>query len=121
MGFFSWTCAKSKKPVMADCGVRNSPWEFASEVVVLLKNGSKIVGSYDGYGRVMPHNGFEFELVYLNESDWRMVIQRYYDNETFDQLEENGYDLGQGWFYGNNELAQIFNCGHEYVEEGVES
>jgi len=116
MGFFSWTCAKSKKPVMADCGVRNSPWEFASEVVVLFKNGDRITGSYDGYGRV---NGFE--LVDLDESRWRMVIQQYYDNETFDQLEENGYDPGQGWFYGNNELAQIFNCGHQYVEEGVES
>jgi len=116
MGFFSWTCAKSKKPVMADCGVRNSPWEFASEVVVLFKNGDRISGSYDGYGRV---DGFE--LVDLDESRWRMVIQQYYDNETFDQLEENGYDLGQGWFYGNNELAQIFNCGHQYVEEGVES
>ena len=73
MGFFSWQCAKSEKPVMAEVAVRGSNWEFASDVVVLFKNGDRITGIYDGYGRV---NGFE--LVDLPEDRWRMVIEKYY-------------------------------------------
>ena len=56
MGFFSWRCAKSNKPVMAEVAVRGTPWEFASNVVVLFNNGDRISGTYDGYGRV---DGFE--------------------------------------------------------------
>lgn len=115
MGFFSWSCAKTKKPIMADCGVRKSPWEFSSRVVVLFKNGDILTGVYDGYGRVSG-----FELTDIPESQWRMVILDYYNDETFDQLEENGHEPNQGWFYGNNELAQIFNCGHDFVEEEEE-
>ena len=103
MGFFSWKCAKSEKPVMADMGVHNTPWNYASDVVVLFKNGDRISGRYDGYGRV---DGFE--LVDLDESRWRMVIRRYYNEETFDQLPQNKHDPGQGWFYNDDELEQFF-------------
>jgi len=103
MGFFSWQCAKSEKPVMAEVAVRGSNWEFASDVVVLFKNGDRITGIYDGYGRV---NGFE--LVDLPEDRWRMVIEKYYDNETFDKLPQNKYDRGQGFFYNDDELEEIF-------------
>lgn len=103
MGFFSWQCAKSQKPVMADLGVNNSPWEFASRVVVLFDNGDRISGSYDGYGRV---NGLE--LLDYPESRWRMVIQQYYNGETFDQLAQNRHEPGQGWFYDDESLAEIF-------------
>ena len=106
MGFFSWKCAKSNKPVMADIGVRNSPWAFASRVVVLFKNGSVVRGDYDGYGRV--HGDATVELVDIPESHWRMVIEDFYDNETFDQLQPNKYDPGQGWFYDDQDLQNIF-------------
>jgi len=108
MGFFSWQCAKSKKPVMADVGVRNTPWQFASKVRVLLKDGSVIRGNYDGYGRVIGDGNIE--LVELPESQWRMVIEQYYDGETFDQLNKNGYDQGQGFFYSDEELEEIFKA-----------
>ena len=74
MGFFSWRCAKSDKPVMAEIAVRNTPWAFASEVVVLFKNGDRVSGTYDGYGRVG-----ELELVDHLEERWRMVIEKYYN------------------------------------------
>ena len=74
MGFFSWKCAKSDKPVMSEYAVANSPWQFASDVVVLFRNGDRISGTYDGYGRV---NGFE--IVDLDEREWRMVIKKYYN------------------------------------------
>lgn len=103
MGFFSWRCAKSDKPVMAEVAVRNTPWEFASEVVVLFKNGDRISGTYDGYGRV---DGFE--LIDYSEERWRMVINQYYDGETFEQLLQNKYDQGQGFFYNDEDLQEEF-------------
>ena len=103
MGFFSWQCAKSEKPVMAEVAVRGSNWEFASDVVVLFKNGDRITGTYDGYGRIG-----ELELTDYHESQWRMVIEKYYDNETFDKLPQNKYDRGQGFFYNDDELEDIF-------------
>jgi hypothetical protein len=116
MGFFSWQCAKSQKPVMADVAVRNTPWDFASHVVVLFKNCDRITGTYDGYGRV---NGFELvdlpeDRIFRPEDRWRMVIEKYYDNETFDKLPRNKYDRGQGFFYNDDELEEIFKenvCG----------
>ena len=107
MGFFSWRCAKSKKPVMADVGVQGSPWEFASDVVVLFKDGSVVKGSYDGYGRVF--GDAHVELVDYPESQWRMVITRYYNGETFDQLAPNGHDPGQGFFYDDEDLEELFD------------
>ncbi len=103
MGFFSWQCAKSEKPVMAELAVRGSTWEFASDVIVLFKNGDRISGRYDGYGRV---DGFE--LVDLDESRWRMVIRRYHNEETFDQLPQNKHDPGQGYFYSDEDLTELF-------------
>jgi hypothetical protein len=103
MGFFSWQCAKSNKPVMAKPAVVASPWDFASKVIVLFENGDRISGIYDGYGRVD-----EFEIVDYSESRWRMVIENYYAGETFEQLSQNKYDQGQGFFYSDEELEEIF-------------
>ena len=103
MGFFSWRCAKSEKPVMANMGVQNTPWAFASKVIVLFENGDRISGSYDGYGRV---DGLE--LLDYSESRWRMVIEDFYNGESFDQLPKNKHDPGQGWFYDDSDLEQFF-------------
>jgi len=104
MGFFSWQCAKTQKPVMSEYAVGAGPFGFASQVVVLFKNGDRITGTYDGYGRV---DGFE--LVDHPEERWRMVIQRYYNGETFDELSQNKYEPGQGYFWDDEDLAEIFN------------
>ena len=103
MGFFSWQCAKSKKPVMAEVAVRGSTWDFASDVIVLFNNGNRISGTYDGYGRISG-----FEIVDLPEISWRMVIERYYHGESFDQLSQNRYDPGQGYFYSDEDLTELF-------------
>jgi hypothetical protein len=112
MGFFSWKCAKSEKPVMAEVAVQGTPWSFANDVIVLFKNGNRISGTYDGYGRV---DGFE--LVDRPEDSWRMVIERYYNNETFEELSINKYDQGQGFFYSDEELEEIFGVQHERKDQ----
>jgi hypothetical protein len=103
MGFFSWQCAKTKKPVMAEPAVLGSDWEFASDVVVLFSDGDRHTGRYDGYGRVGG-----LELVDQDPGHWRMVIQHYYAGETFDQLDRNRTDPGQGYFYSDLDLDRIF-------------
>jgi hypothetical protein len=103
MGFFSWRCAKSDKPVMAEVAVQSTPWKFASEVIVLFKDGRRVAGIYDGYGRVD-----NFELVDYSDEVWRMCIERYYNGETFEELPQNKYDRGQGFFYDDSELQQEF-------------
>ena len=108
MGFFSWKCAKSEKPVMAEVAVQGTPWAFASKVIVLFNNGDHISGTYDGYGRV---DGFE--IVDRPEESWRMVIERYYNNESFEELSINKYDQGQGFFYSDEDLEEIFRVQHE--------
>ena len=89
---------------MAEVAVQGTPFSFASDVIVLFNNGDRISGTYDGYGRV---NGFE--LVDVPEERWRMVIECYYNGETFDQLPKNKYDQGQGFFYDDADLEQEFN------------
>ena len=39
---------------------------------------------------------------------WRMVIEKYYNNETFDQLSQNKHDRGQGFFYNDEDLVEEF-------------
>jgi hypothetical protein len=103
MGFFSWKCAKSDKPVMSSYAVKNTPWEFASDVIVLFKNGDRISGTYDGYGNVN-----DYDILNDGEHNWRMVIKSYYSGETFEQLPQNKYDQGQGFFYDDTDLKKLF-------------
>ena len=107
MGFFSWQCAKTKKPVMAEPAVLGSDWQLASDVVVLFSNGDRHTGRYDGYGRVETLKE-DLELLEQDSGHWRMVIRRYYAGETFDQLEPNRTDPWQGYFYSDLDLDRIF-------------
>lgn len=103
MGFFSWQCAKTKRPVMSAYAVEGGPHEFSSRVIVLFRDGGRISGVYDGYGRVG-----DIEIVDVPEEDWRMVIERYYAGETFEQLSQNNWDQGQGFFYSDEDLDRLF-------------
>ena len=48
MGYFSKTCAKTHLPVV----VQTLGIPHLNNVVALLPDGTKLEGSYDGYGRV---------------------------------------------------------------------
>jgi hypothetical protein len=37
-----------------------------------------------------------------------MVISKYYNGESFDILPKNKYDRGQGFFYSDEDLEEIF-------------
>ena len=94
MGFFSRTCAKTHIPVVASHkGIFN---QF-SQVVVLYPDGHKVVGEYDGYGRV---NGIDL-LPECYGKDWdalKFIIQKHYAGENYDDLGKSGNELAQGFF-----------------------
>ena len=109
MGFFSWRCAKSDKPLMAGPSVIGSPWEFASKAVVLFEDGSCIRGTYDGYGEVIG-NGGHHTTELERGGEWRMVIEKYYNGEVFaDFPKKNRNDPNQGFFYDDADLEREFS------------
>lgn len=107
MGFFSKTCAKTNLPVVADC--KGLP--RLNEIVVLLPNGKKLEGSYDGYGRVggislMP-NGYI-------EKEWdaiKFVLKDKYAGESYKELGESGDELAQGYFMSDRFLLYCMKVG----------
>jgi len=100
MGFFSKTCAKSHHPIVHD----HRGYTSLNEVVALLPDGTKITGSYDGYGRV---NGVD--LVEAEDRSWqwpkvKMVLLDYYEGESYSDLPRSGDELGQGHFMADEFL-----------------
>jgi len=106
MGFFSWECAKTRLPILNEYTAIGN-YAFANRVVVLFKDGGIAKGNYDGYGRVRSELGV-IELVEMNEKDWRMVIERFYEGEHWSAFKVNHNDPGQGHFYDEDDLHEIF-------------
>jgi len=59
MGFFSWDCKCCGHPALSPMAV-NDINKWMNEVVVLSPEGSRLIGSYDGYGRVDEAELFDF-------------------------------------------------------------
>ncbi|NBT32704.1 MAG: hypothetical protein EBT13_12620 [Rhodobacteraceae bacterium] len=108
MGCFSKTCAKSHWPVV-------SQWRRAypdfTQVVALLPNGEIIRGAYDGYGRV---DGIDVMESPRGRYWWprvKLVLERFYAGETYDQLGRSGDELAQGYFMSGHFLDHCFENG----------
>jgi hypothetical protein len=100
MGFFSKTCAKTNLPVVAQC--KDLP--RLNEIVVLLPNGKKLEGSYDGYGRV---GGVDLMPDGYIEKEWdaiKFVLKEKYNNESYEELGMSGDELAQGYFMSDRFL-----------------
>jgi hypothetical protein len=93
---------------MADVWGRDHPLRRTSDVVLLTQTGTVVQGKYNGYGVIYADNGLEVDLRDDCESAWRMVIAAYYQGEKFGDLPQNQNDLGQGYFYSDEDLAEIF-------------
>lgn len=86
MGVFSWTCAHCKHSIIsiADRGIN----EWMMDAVVLDKRGSRILGTYDGYGRLD-----ELEIADLMCSGAVMAHQACWEvagKPEFSHYEKNG-------------------------------
>ena len=94
MGFFSKTCAKTHKPIVHD--MRGFP--ELSEVVALFPDGSRLVGYYDGYGRV---GGVDLMGDGYDEKGWdeiKLVLTKAYKGEDYKDLGKSHDELAQGHF-----------------------
>lgn len=121
MGFFSYTCAKTNLPVLA-----STSWpEEYSRVVVLDEDGNKFSGSYDGYGNVITRDGSEIELDPYGDSilsgKIKLVLKKFYDGETFQDLGRSNNDPGQGHFHDEGRIQlwysrKGFPSHREFVE-----
>jgi hypothetical protein len=100
MGFFSKCCAKSKLPVVASW--RKFP--PLDQVVVLLPDGSKLAGQYDGYGMVDDE-----EISDLEAS--KFVLASKYAGERYEDLPESMWELGQGYFMADEFLNHCMEVG----------
>jgi len=108
MGFFSKTCAKSHWPIVSQW--RRGYPEF-TQVVALLPNGEIIYGPYDGYGRVdgidlmeSPRGRFWWPRV-------KLVLERFYDGETYAELGRSYDELAQGYFMAPEFLDHCITAG----------
>jgi hypothetical protein len=100
MGFFSKTCAKTHKPVVHD--MRGFP--ELSEIVALFPDGSRLVGHYDGYGRV---GGVDLLPDGYDEKPWdaiKFVLVSAYKGEDYKDLGKSRDELAQGHFMDNKFL-----------------
>jgi len=108
MGFFSWCDAKTGISIPA-YPYADLP-EAASHVVVLLPNGIKIQGVYDGYGCVGSSSLVESFEEQNRDSWWgklKMVRADHYNGETYNQLKKSKNCPHQGYFYPQEEKMKI--------------
>ena len=95
MGFFSWNCKGCGESIKAPYGIPKSI-AYQNECVVLEPNGTTVVGSYDGYGRV---GGWEYED---GEPEmWHHKCWEAADKPNFSSPSSHADD--QGYFYADTE------------------
>ena len=119
MGFFSWRCAVSGLPILAD----TAPWpddlKHLCKVVMLTKKGW-IKGSTDGYGRLMvSERGGRARLTEVPENlaevdDLRLVLQSVWKNEAHADVEASENEPNQGFFWDHDQLREIVNGLYPY-------
>ena len=94
MGYFSKTCAKTHLPVVVQAlGIPH-----LNNVVALLPDGTKLEGSYDGYGRVAGKSLMGDDYDHALWQKTKFVLRDYYEGETYEQLGKSGDELAQGYF-----------------------
>lgn len=100
MGFFSWDCERCGHPMLCDSAATEGN-DWMTDVVVMQKNGSRLMGEYDGYGRV---DGVEI--------DWSDGEPQCYHRDCWEADGRPGYhsacggstsSADQGWFFDDGE------------------
>jgi len=84
-----------------------------SKVVVLGSGGSCFRGIYDGYGRVTTPEGMEVELedAEILAGKIKIVAEKFYDGDKFEDLPKSMSELGQGHFHNPETVAAWYGRG----------
>jgi len=68
MGFFSWNCKACGESIKG-CPCEHMAWQ--QNAVLLKQNGSRVIGEYDGYGRIDDTDFSSSEPELWHEKCWR--------------------------------------------------
>ena len=113
MGFTSYTCAKTNLPVLNSNSWGSMPETY--EVVMLFKNGDRVSGCYDGYGRVELEGGGLIESIHdaLENKEAKLVLQKFCAPEdTFESIAGfSQREPGQGHFHSQKKIRQWYDKG----------
>ena len=92
MGFFSWNCKECGKSIRSPYSVdKNTDW--MADAVALLKNGSVIIGEYDGYGRIGGTDLADSAPTMYHHKCWIKAGKPEYSGES-DWAEDQGFFIG---------------------------
>jgi len=94
MGFFSWNCKGCGQSIKAPY---NLPGDIAwqNDAVCQLENGTRVVGKYDGYGRL---GSIEGDDLFMAEW-WHQKCFKAAGRPNFTSRSTDAQD--QGYFYDN--------------------
>lgn len=91
MGMFSWDCKSCGHPALSRNAVESKNG-WMNEVVAFTENGTRLVGTYDGYGRVGDHEvSFDDPCLY-HQACWEAAGRPEYSSPSVCSAD-------QGWFY----------------------
>lgn len=97
MGFFSWNCkgcGKSIRSRYTEAGYEN----WMQHAVALSQNGSRIIGEYDGYGRIDAPGMYEEADIGQTPCLWHQACWEHAGTPEYDGPSESAED--QGYFIG---------------------
>jgi len=113
MGFSSYTCAKTNLPIL-----NSNSWGYMPEtyeVVMLFKNGDRVTGSYDGYGRVDLDIGVAVESIHaaMENKEAKLVLQKFCTpGDTFESIVGfSRREPGQGHFHDPARIRKWYDKG----------
>lgn len=98
MGFFSWKCKTCGHPALShgatDVGIN----DWMTDVVVLSKDGSRNLGSYDGYGRAgcWDYGNSNGEPCLYHRACWEVAGKPEYTSPS-------KHSNDQGWFFADGD------------------
>ena len=95
MGFFSFNCLGCGHPALCSAATTRGVNEWMSGVVVLFENGTRIVGSYGGYGDIDDDDDVH-DGGWWHEACWEVAGKPDYTRES----RQSG---DQGWFFDAGE------------------
>jgi len=95
MGFFSYRCRGCGHPMLSPMAT-NKVNRWMSNVVALTEEGSRIVGTYDGYGRVDDDDLDSERADWWHRDCWELSGKPEYKSQA-------RHAPDQGWFYNKTD------------------
>jgi hypothetical protein len=121
MGFFSYLCKECSHPLLSRPATSPGINDWMAQAVVLTNRGGRIIGEYDGYGRVGGNEEASEYGACLHEACWEKAGKPDFDH--YGSPSKNAPD--QGWFFDDADHdmldPRILEDREELLAKGVEA